>query len=133
MCSLYSITTNQEAIIRITRALIDRLGNLPPTLSVFPDYPAPIVRNSVDWRGLVSARWPTAVNVMFQATKKRVAEIDAKGKPVDFAALLRKEPDAGVTKIRNLGSKHRLRWTGEANRCWCPSPRSANMDESRIR
>jgi hypothetical protein len=36
MRNLYSITTNQEAIIRITRALIDRLSNLPPTISVFP-------------------------------------------------------------------------------------------------
>ena len=98
MCNLYSITTNQEAIIRIRRALIDRLGNLPPTLSVFPDYPAPIVRNSVDGRELVSARWgmPTAGNVMFEAAKKRAAKIEAKGKAVDFTELLRMEPDAGA-------------------------------------
>jgi putative SOS response-associated peptidase YedK len=122
MCNLYSVTTNQEAIIRITRALIDRLGNLPPTFSVFPDYPAPIVRNSVDGRELVSARWgmPTAQNVMFDAAKKRAAKIEAKGKPVDFTELLRMEPDAGVTNIRNLSSKHWLRWTGEAHRCLVP-------------
>ncbi len=106
--------------IRITRALIDRLGNLPP--SVFPDYPAPIVRNSIDGRELVSARWgmPTAANVMFEAAKKRAAKIEAKGKAVDFAELLRMEPDAGVTNIRNLGSKHWLRWTSEAHRCLVP-------------
>jgi hypothetical protein len=43
-------TTNQEAIIRITRALIDRLGNLPPTMSVIPDKSGPIVRNNPDGR-----------------------------------------------------------------------------------
>lgn len=122
MCNLYSITTNQEAIIRITRALIDRLGNLPPTLSVFPDKPGPIVRNSPDGRELVSARWgmPTAGNIMFQAAKKRAEKLEAKGKTVDFTELLRMEPDAGVTNIRNLSSKHWTRWTGEAHRCLVP-------------
>lgn len=99
MCNLYNITTNQEAIIRITRALIDRLGNLPPTFSVFPDYPAPIVRNGTDGRKAVSARW---------------------GMPSPPFALNGKKTDPGVTNIRNLNSPHWRRWTGEANRCLVP-------------
>jgi hypothetical protein len=35
----------------------NRTGNLPPLLGIFPDYPAPIVRNSVEGRELAMARW----------------------------------------------------------------------------
>jgi hypothetical protein len=40
MCNLYSITTNQEAIIRLFRVANRYVGNLPPMPGVFPDYPA---------------------------------------------------------------------------------------------
>src|SRR6266851_1553394 len=45
MCNLYSITTNQAAIIALFRVLNRYVGNLPPMPGVFPDYPAPVVRN----------------------------------------------------------------------------------------
>jgi hypothetical protein len=48
MCNLYSITKGQAAIGAFTRAMRDRRGNLPPMPGVFPDYPAPIVRNALD-------------------------------------------------------------------------------------
>jgi hypothetical protein len=41
----YSITTNQAAIIALFR-------NLPPMPGVFPDYPAPVVRNAAGEREL---------------------------------------------------------------------------------
>ena len=43
MCNLYSITTNQAAIIALFRVLNRYVGNLPPMPGVFPDYPAPVV------------------------------------------------------------------------------------------
>jgi hypothetical protein len=43
MCSLYSITTNQAAIIALFRAINRDIGNLPPMPRVFPDSPAPVV------------------------------------------------------------------------------------------
>ena len=46
MCNLYSITTNQEAIIRLFRMFNRYVGNLAPMPGVFPDYPAPVIRNS---------------------------------------------------------------------------------------
>ena len=46
MCNLYSITTNQEAIIRLFRVVNRYVGNLAPMPGVFPDYPAPAIRNS---------------------------------------------------------------------------------------
>jgi putative SOS response-associated peptidase YedK len=45
MCNLYSITTNQAAIAALFRVLNQNVGNLPPMPGVFPDYPAPVVRN----------------------------------------------------------------------------------------
>jgi hypothetical protein len=44
------MTTNVEAIRRLFEALNSRVGNLPSMPGIFPDYPAPIVRNSPDGR-----------------------------------------------------------------------------------
>jgi putative SOS response-associated peptidase YedK len=57
MCNLYSITTNQAAIIALFRVINRYVGNLPPMPGVFPDYPAPVVRNTGDERELVMMRW----------------------------------------------------------------------------
>ena len=46
MCNLYSITTNQAAIIALFRVVNRYVGNLPPMTGVFPDYPAPVIRNT---------------------------------------------------------------------------------------
>ena len=46
MCNLYSITTNQAAIIALFRVVNRYVGNLAPMPGVFPDYPAPVIRNT---------------------------------------------------------------------------------------
>ena len=46
MCNLYSITTNQAAIIALFRVVNRYVGNLALMPGVFPDYPAPVVRNT---------------------------------------------------------------------------------------
>jgi putative SOS response-associated peptidase YedK len=53
MCNLYSITTNQAAIIALFRVINPYVGNLPPMTGVFPDYPAPVVRNAEGEREMV--------------------------------------------------------------------------------
>lgn len=122
MCNLYSMTRNQDAIRQLFGATKDTVGNLPPMPGIFPDKLAPIVRNKGGDRELAMVRWgmPTAQNAMVEATKKRAAKLEAKGKAVDFNALLRMEPDGGVTNIRNLKSKHWTRWTGIEHRCIVP-------------
>src|SRR5437660_10260075 len=57
MCNLYSITTNQAAIAALFRVINRYVGNLPPMPGVFPDYPAPVVRNAADGRELTMMRW----------------------------------------------------------------------------
>jgi putative SOS response-associated peptidase YedK len=112
VCNLYSITTNQAAIIALFRVMNRYVGNLAPMPGVFPDYKAPIVRNGAEGRELVTARWgmPSSQHALMEATKKRAAKLEAKGKPVDFKELLRLEPDSGTTNIRNVKSKHWTRW-----------------------
>jgi hypothetical protein len=43
MCNLYSITTNQAAIIALFRVVNRYIGSLSPMPDVFPDYPAPVI------------------------------------------------------------------------------------------
>jgi putative SOS response-associated peptidase YedK len=53
MCNLYSITTNQAAIISLFRVVNQYVGNLAPAAGIFPDYPAPVVRNNGGEREMV--------------------------------------------------------------------------------
>jgi putative SOS response-associated peptidase YedK len=99
MCNLYSITKGQQAIREFTRAMTDRVGNLPPMPGVFPDYAAPIVRNQLDGRELAMARW---------------------GMPSPAFALKGRKTDPGVTNVRNVASPHWRRWLGVEHRCVVP-------------
>ncbi|MBR0866300.1 SOS response-associated peptidase [Bradyrhizobium diazoefficiens] len=122
MCNLYSMTKNVDAIRRLFGALNSSVGNLPPMPGIFPDYPAPIVRNGDTGREIVMARWgmPSSSKALMDATKKRAEKLEAKGKPVDFKELLRIEPDSGTTNIRNVTSAHWRRWLGPEHRCLVP-------------
>ncbi len=99
MCNLYSMTSSQQAIREFTRAMRDGVGNLPPLPGIFPDYPAPIVRNGADGRELVMARW---------------------GMPSPAFALKGKKTDGGITNLRNANSPHWRRWLGVESRCVVP-------------
>jgi putative SOS response-associated peptidase YedK len=46
VCNLYIITTNQAAILALFRVVNRYIGNLQPMPGVFPDYPAPVIRNA---------------------------------------------------------------------------------------
>lgn len=100
MCNLYNVTTNQKAILDFSRTMRDLSGNLEPSLNVYPDYPAPIVRNAPDGqRELTMLRWGMPTPPQF-----------VKGKA-----------DNGVTNIRNVSSPHWRRWLGIENRCVVPA------------
>jgi putative SOS response-associated peptidase YedK len=96
MCNLYSITTNQEAIIRLFRKVNRYVGNLAPMPGVFPDYPAPVIRTIDEGEGreLAMMRW---------------------GMPPP--------PRNGgppVTNIRNTSSPHWRGWLKPESRCLVP-------------
>ena len=102
MCNLYSLTKGQQAIRDLVKALVDKTGNLPSMPGIFPDYPAPIVRNSTEGRELTLARWgmPSSKKALLDAASVRADKLRAKGKTVDFDQLLRMEPDSGTTNVR---------------------------------
>ena len=98
MCNLYNVTSNQQAILDFTRALTAGVGNLKPSLDVYPDYAAPIVRAAATGgRELVLARWGMP-------------------SPPRYGT-------APVTNIRNVKSPHWRRWLGVENRCVVPATR----------
>jgi putative SOS response-associated peptidase YedK len=99
VCNLYAVTKGQQAIRELTRAMVDRTGNLPPLPGIFPDYAAPIVRNQPDGRELTMARW---------------------GMPSPVFALKGRNTDPGVTNVRNVKSPHWRRWLGVESRCVVP-------------
>src|SRR5258705_7014459 len=95
MCSLYSITTNQAAIIALFRVVNGYVGNLAPMPGVFPDYPAPVIRNSGGELEMTMMRW-----------------------------VMPPPPRAGgypVTNIRNTLSPHWRAWLSAENRCLVPA------------
>ena len=122
MCNLYSMTKNVDAIRRLFNALNSKVGNLRSMPGVYPDYPAPVVRNTAGGREIAMMRrgMPTSQRAMMDATNKRARKLEEKGKPVDYKQLFRMEPDSGVTNIRNVSSTHWKRWLGPENRCLVP-------------
>lgn len=99
MCNLYSITTNQEAIIRLFRVVNRYIGNLAPMPGVFPDYSAPVIRNNGEDQGreLVMMRWGMP--------------------PPSRTDGLAWGP---VANIRNTQSPHWRGWLNPENRCLVP-------------
>jgi len=122
MCNLYSIMSNPDAIRAFTRALVDTTGNFEPLPGVYPDYLAPIVRNTPAGRELARVRWgmPTPTSILHKAADARANKLEARGKLVARDALRRAEPDAGVTNVRNAKSPHWRRWLGVESRCIVP-------------
>src|ERR1700722_12252206 len=95
MCNLYRTATNQAAITALFRIVNRYLGNLAPMPDVFPDYPAPVVRNTETGRELSMMRW---------------------GMP-----LPPRVGGAPVTNIRNTPSSPQWRgWLKPENRCLVP-------------
>jgi putative SOS response-associated peptidase YedK len=95
MCNLYSMISNQRAILELTRTTRDNTGNLPPLPAIYPDALAPVVRQAEDGeRELTMMRWGMPGPEQYG------------GHP--------------VTNIRNTRSPHWRRWLGPSHRCLVP-------------
>lgn len=98
MCNLYNVTTSHEAVRQFAGIVDDLTNRLDPELNVYPDKPAPIIRNGTEGRELTMATW---------------------GMPTP-PGILKGKPDTGVTNIRNTASPHWRRWLKPENRCLVP-------------
>jgi putative SOS response-associated peptidase YedK len=84
-----------SSALTIAKRASDLVGNLAPMPGVFPDYPAPVVRNTDNGNEMVTMRW---------------------GMPPP--------PRTGgpaVTNIRNTSSPHWRMWLKPENRCLVPA------------
>ncbi len=108
MCNLYNITTTHEAMRRLFPKFGDMTNRVDPQLDIFPDYPAPVLRNvKTDGPELAMLRWGMPTPPMY-----------VKG-----------EADSGVTNIRNLTSPHWRRWQSvEAKEMQKPLPDADLID-----
>jgi len=100
MCNLYNVTTNRQAVVAFTKAMRDNGGWNQPSLNVYPNTRAPVVRNAPDGvRELAMLTWgmPTPPD--------RV-----KGKV-----------DRGTTNIRRPQFGHWRQWLAVENRCIVPA------------
>ena len=106
------------------------VGNLQPSLDIYPDQMAPVVRNIGGEREAAWLRWgmPSSQKAILEAATRRADKLRAKGKQFDFNELLKMEPDGGTTNIRNTNSQHWKRWLGVDNRCVVPVTRFAEPD-----
>ena len=76
---------------------------------------------------------PSSRRALLEAAQKRADKLRAKGGEVDFAELLRVEPDKGTTNVRNTASAHWKPWLGPANRCLVPFNSFAEPDQDHQR
>jgi hypothetical protein len=95
-CNLQSVFESPRTKLRSLRSFAGStdVGNLPPIPGVFPDYPAPVVRNVGADRELRMMRW---------------------GMPPP-----RRAGGPPVTNIRNTPSAHWRGWLKPENRCLVP-------------
>jgi len=99
MCNLYNITTSQEAIRALSKAFRDILGNLEPSIDIYPNRSGPVVRNAPGGvRELVNLTW---------------------GMPTP-PERVRGNADSGTTNIRNPHYGHWQQYVGVENRCVVP-------------
>ncbi|WP_324752096.1 SOS response-associated peptidase [Roseovarius sp. Pro17] len=99
VCNLYSMTTSQAAITDLIKVWKDSTGNLPVLTGIYPDYSAPVIRNTDQGRQLVNMRW---------------------GMPSPAFALKNRNADSGITNIRNTSSPYWRRWLSVQHRCLVP-------------
>lgn len=128
MCNLYRMEPRdwqnkwaQEAHNRI---------NLRDEYENYPDREAPIIRNNAGKLELVHMRWglPSSKKALLDTATKRADKLRAKGKDIDFAELVKMEPDGGTTNVRNTDSSHWKPWLGVENRCIVPVTEFAEPD-----
>ncbi|MET0596957.1 MAG: SOS response-associated peptidase [Mesorhizobium sp.] len=110
MCNLYNVTTTVKAMRDLVAALRDRAGYNQPSLDIFPNYRAPVVRLAEDGEPeLAMLNWgmPT---------------------PPD---RVKGNADRGTTNIRNPGFSHWRQWLGPEHRCLVPATSFAEPSPTR--
>jgi len=130
MCNLYALMRARKAIRDLFGTINDGGNQVADMPGIFPDYSAPVVRNTSEGREVTLMRWgmPTPLKYLQEAAETRAKKLEAKGKPVDREQLIKMEPDKGVTNVRQAKIKHWQQWLGPENRCLVPMTSFSEFD-----
>ena len=145
MCNIYELKFDlfgwAKAHEDLTRRNLTLPGGVPFSAAnidlnyphyLYPNYRAPTVRLGPNGEHEVHfARWgmPSSRERMNELVDKRIARLEQQGKPYDFDALLKVEPDPGVTNLRDLNNPHWGRWQAVENRCLVPMTAFSEPDQ----
>ena len=99
MCNLYNIKMHSAQLKQAVGSYIDLTNGASFDENIYPDYPAPILRNNLDGAELGLSRWGMPTPPMY-----------VKG-----------EADKGITNVRNISSHHWQQWLTVADRCLVPA------------
>ena len=99
MCNLYNIKMHSAQLKQAVGSYIDLTNGASFDEKIYPDYPAPILRNNLDGPELALSRWGMPTPPMY----------------------LKGEADKGITNVRNIESRHWQQWLTVANRCLVPA------------
>ena len=99
MCNLYNVKVNSAQLKQAVGHYIDETNKAAFDEKIYPDYPAPILRNNIDGPELGLSRW---------------------GMPSP-PIYVKGEADKGITNVRNVSSRHWQQWLKVENRCLVPA------------
>lgn len=99
MCNLYNVKVNSAQLKQAVGHYIDETNKAAFDEKIYPDYPAPILRNNIDGPELGLSRW---------------------GMPTP-PIYVKGEADKGITNVRNVSSRHWQQWLTVENRCLVPA------------
>lgn len=100
MCNLYNVTTNRQAVLDFVRGYRDLSGFNEPSIDVYPNRFAPVVRVAKDGeREIFRGRW---------------------GMPTD-PEHVKGNHNSGTTNIRRTWLEHWRQWNGVEHRCLVPA------------
>jgi hypothetical protein len=135
--NLYSITTNQSAIIALFRAINYNVGNLPPMPGVFPDYPAPVIRNAGADRELTTMHWGTVpmLQAVIAPTKpaalRRIDSPEANARPMNFQRVAIDDAGLPYTPAKPIHDLQRyMRYRVGKNRKWAVATQTGSRTVS---
>lgn len=101
MCNLYRHKSGYREIVDLFKTSSNLTNNTDFDLDIFPDYPAPIIRNDAHGeRELAMLRW---------------------GMPSPEKAVTSTGVNSGTTNIRNTHYSHWQKWLGKEFRCVVPA------------
>lgn len=107
MCNLYNVKLEPKKLKEATGRYLDLTNGASFDEDIYPDYPAPVLRNNIDGPELALCRWGMPTPPMY----------------------LKGDIDKGIINVRNIASRHWQQWLGAGSRCLVPATSFSEYDQ----